>query len=82
VPVGKEEELFGNAVALKVTLGWDGATVKLFLNDVEVQSASYTKSIPNWTAASNFNLGAYEYLNLGGFNVLDDVVDEFTVSAP
>ncbi len=37
---------------------------------------------PNWTAASNFDLGAYQYANVGGYNVSDDVINQFTVSAP
>ena len=51
---------------------------RLFLNDTQVQSGSYTKATPNWTASSNFNIGAYEYVNLGGFNALDDIIDDFT----
>jgi hypothetical protein len=37
---------------------------------------------PNWTAASNFDFGAYEYLKFGGYNSSDDVIDAFTVSIP
>jgi hypothetical protein len=55
---------------------------RLYLNDQLVQSGSYARSTPNWTAASVFALGAYEYVSLGGWNVLDDVVDEFTVNGP
>jgi hypothetical protein len=82
VPVGQEEALFGNGISLKVTLAWDGSTTRLFFNDVQVQATNYTKQTPNWTSVSNFNLGAYEYANAGGFNTLDDIVDEFTVSGP
>ncbi|MDX1980677.1 MAG: Ig-like domain-containing protein, partial [Bryobacteraceae bacterium] len=82
IPAGTEEAKFGNGVAIKVTITWNGAQSQLYLNDVLVQTASYVKPTPNWTAASNFNLGAYEYLNLGGYNGLDDIIDEFTVSAP
>jgi hypothetical protein len=29
-----------------------------------------------------FDLGAYEYQTFGGYDVSDDVVDEFTVTGP
>ena len=76
------DTLFGNGVALKVGITWDGSVTKLFLNDVNVQTSSYTKTVPNWTGASIFDLGAYEYLNLGGYNSTDDIIDEFTVIGP
>src|SRR5690606_10450085 len=31
---------------------------------------------------SLFNLGGYEYMNAGGYNVSDDVIDEFRVAGP
>ncbi len=80
VPVGTEDQLFGNGVTLKVTITWDGSTTNLYLNDALVKSSPYTRPTPNWTAASLFDLGAYEYQTLGGFNVSDDIIDEFTVS--
>ena len=43
---------------------------------------AYSKPAPAWTANAVFNLGAYEYVTYGGYNVLDDVVDDFSVSAP
>jgi hypothetical protein len=49
---------------------------------VNVQTSSYTKTVPNWTGASIFDLGAYEYSNLGGYNSTDDIIDEFTVIGP
>ncbi|MDX1984375.1 MAG: Ig-like domain-containing protein, partial [Bryobacteraceae bacterium] len=82
VPAGTEEAKFGSGVTMKVTLTWNGSQSQLFLNDVLVQTASYVKPVPNWTAASNFNLGAYEYAASGGYNSLDDIIDEFTVSGP
>jgi len=82
VPQGTEDALFGNGVALKLTITWDGAVSKLYFNDTVVQSSPYSKTAPNWTAASNFNLGAYEYLTSGGYYSLDDVMDEFTVTGP
>jgi hypothetical protein len=54
--------------------------VNLYLNDTLVKSTPYIKPTPNWTAASNFDLGAYEYLTAGGYNGSDDVIDEFTVT--
>ena len=80
VPQGAEDTLFGNGAILKVAILWDGSNAKLYLNDGLVQTTPYTKATPNWTAASNFDLGAYEYLSYGGYNVSDDVIDEFSVS--
>ena len=79
-PQGTEEALYGNGVILKVTISWDGSTNKLYFNDKLVQTAAYSKSNANWTAGSNFDLGAYEYLSYGGYNSSDDVIDEFTIS--
>jgi hypothetical protein len=82
VPAGTENALFGNGTILNVTIVWDAGLANLYLNNSLVQSFSYTQPTPNWTAASNFDLGAYEYLTYGGYNVSDDVIDEFTVSGP
>jgi uncharacterized protein (TIGR03790 family) len=82
VPKGTEDTLFGNGVNLQAAISWNGSVCQLYLNNALVQSSSYTKPVPNWTAASNFDLGAYEYLTYGGYNVSDDVIDEFTVSGP
>src|ERR1017187_9970527 len=82
VPSGTEDALFGNGVTLKVALTWDGSVCKLYLNDTLVQSWPYTIPTANWTAASIFDLGAYEYQSFGGYNTSDDVIDEFMVSGP
>jgi uncharacterized protein (TIGR03437 family) len=82
VPAGTEEALFGNGVTLKVTLTWNANAATIFLNDAVVKKFTYTTPSPNWSAASNFDLGAYEYLTNGGYNVCDDIIDEFTVSGP
>ena len=79
-PAGTEEALFGNGITLKVTMTWDGSVAKLYLNDTMVQQSPYTASTPNWTAASNFDFGAYEYQTFGGYDSSDDIIDEFTVS--
>jgi hypothetical protein len=79
VPSGTEDTLFGNGVTLKVALRWDGSVLNLYLNDILVKSSPYTIPTANWTAASIFDLGAYEYQNSGGYNSSDDVIDEFTV---
>jgi hypothetical protein len=63
-----------------VSLAWDGSTIKLYLNGALVKSSAYSAVTPNWTAASNFDLGAYEYQTFGGYNVSDDIIDEFTVN--
>jgi hypothetical protein len=80
VPKGTEDTLYGTGVVLKVALAWASSGVKLYLNGVPVKSSPYTKPTPNWTAASNFDLGAHEYLTVGGYNSSDDVIDEFTVN--
>ena len=82
VPAGTEEALFGNGVTLKVTLTWNANVAMVFLNDAMVKKFTYTTPTPNWSAASNFDLGAYEYLTNGGYNVCDDIIDEFTVTGP
>jgi hypothetical protein len=81
VPAGTEDTLFGSGVTLKVTISWQGGAGKLFLNDVLVSSIAYSTATPNWSAASLFNLGAYEYMSYGGYNSSDDVIDEFTAYA-
>ena len=82
VPAGTEDTLFGNGDVLQVTLAWDGSLLKLSLNGNLVKSTPYTAAAASWTSASNFDLGAYEYLTVGGYNVSDDVIDEFTVIGP
>jgi thermitase len=84
VPAGNEDTLFGGGVLLKVALAWNSTagTMTLSLNDTPVKTTAYTKSAPNWTSASTFDLGAYEYLSYGGYDVLDDILDEFTVTGP
>src|SRR4029077_2414375 len=72
VPQGAEDTLFGNGVILTVAITWDGSVSKLYFNGTLVQTAAYTKPTPNWTSASNFDLGAYEYLTYGGYNASDD----------
>ena len=79
VPQGTQDTLFGSGITLKVAITWDGATSKLFLNDVLVQSGSYSKRAWTWGSTSNFNLGATEFLNMGGFDSCDDVISNFTV---
>jgi hypothetical protein len=81
-PAGTEDALFGNGVSLNVTLTWSGNTLQLYLNNSMVKSVPFTATTPNWTAASNFDFGAYEYLTFGGYKSLDDVINAFTVSMP
>jgi hypothetical protein len=81
VPKGTEDQLFGNGVSLKVTLKWDGTNVYLYLNDGLVKTTPYSPATPNWSAASIFDLGAYEYLTYGGYNSSDDYIRAFTVPA-
>ena len=81
VPKGTEDMLFGSGVTLQVKIAWKGSTAELYLNNALVKSTVYTVPTPNWTAASSFDLGAYEYLTYGGYYVSDEVIDEFTVAA-
>ena len=82
VPPGNEDSLFGNGITLKVTICWDAASVKFYLNDSLAQVSSYSQGASNWTAASNFDLGAYEDLTYGGYYSSDDAIAEFTVMGP
>jgi len=82
VPQGTEETIFGNGVTLRVTLVWDGSMSQLFLNDSLVQSSAYSSSSPNWSNASVFDLGAFEYATYGGFNSSDDGISNFSVFGP
>jgi uncharacterized protein (TIGR03437 family) len=81
-PAGTEEALFGNGITLKVTMTWDGSVAELYLNDTLVKQSVYTAPTHNWSAASNFDLGAYEYLTFGGYDASDDIIDEFTATGP
>jgi hypothetical protein len=80
VPKGTEDKLFGYGVVMHVAMTWNGSVLNLYLNGKLVKSSAYTAVTPNWTAASTFDLGAYEYLTFGGYNISDDVIDEFTVT--
>ncbi len=82
VPSGTENTLFGSGVSLAVTISWNGSTINLYLNNTLVKSVPYTLPTPNWSASSNFDLGAYQYLNAGGYGVSDDIIDAFTVTGP
>jgi len=80
VPQGTENTLFGSGVTLQVTVSWSGSGLNLYLNGTLVKSTAYSPVTLDWTAASNFDLGAYEYLTAGGYSVSDDVIAEFTVT--
>jgi chitodextrinase len=82
VPSGTEDALFGNGVTMQVTISWGAPASTLYLNGVPVQSASYAAPTPNWSSASNLDLGAFEYSTYGGYNVSDDVILNFTVAGP
>jgi hypothetical protein len=62
VPVGMEDALFGNGVILQVTLSWGVSGANRYLNNILVKSVPYTAPSPNRTAASKFDLGAFECL--------------------
>src|SRR5262249_4907630 len=61
VPPGTEDILFGNGVILKVTILWQNGVARLYLNNNIAQSATSTLPTPNWSGASVFDLGAFEY---------------------
>ena len=82
VPVGTEDAVFGNDVSLNVTLTWSGNSLLLYLNNSLAKSVPFTAVTPNWTAASIFDFGAYEYLTFGGYDSSDDEISAFTVSMP
>lgn len=81
VPQGTEDTLFGEGVVLQVSLSWNGSVASLSLNGNVVKSATYTPTAPNWTSASNFDFGAYQY-QTSGYNVEDDVIGNLVVAAP
>jgi hypothetical protein len=82
VPRGTEDTLFGIGANLQVTLAWSPTALKLYLNGVVVKTTPSAPTLANWTAASNFDLGAFEYLNFSGYEVSDDAIKNFTVDAP
>jgi hypothetical protein len=79
VPAGTENSLFGNGVIMQVTLSWNNGVAGLYLNGNLVKSSSFTPVSPSWTAASNFDMGAYQYLTYGGYNASDDIIEGFAV---
>jgi hypothetical protein len=78
-PKGTEDTLFGAGVTLTVAIVWAGGTDKLYLNGTLVQTGKYVATTPNWSATSNFDLGATEDLTFGGFNSCDDIISNFMV---
>ncbi len=76
---GTEDATFGNGVILQVQMTWNAGVTNLYLNGVLVKSAPSATTAANWSAASVFDLGAYEYQTYGGFYGLDDVINGFTV---
>jgi hypothetical protein len=79
VPAGKEDTLFGSGVSLDVVLGWNGTTATLSLNGTVVKSTPYVPAAQNWTAASVFDFGAFQYQG-AGVNSLDDTIQHFSVA--
>jgi hypothetical protein len=79
VPKGTEDTLFGAGVELTAAIVWESGTVKLYLNGTLAQTGNYTAVTPNWSATSNFDLGATEVLTLGSSNSCDDIIRDFTV---
>jgi hypothetical protein len=79
VPAGTEDALFGNGALLQVTMTWGNGVSNLYLNGTLVKSVAFSTPSVTWNAAANFDLGAFEYLNFGGYDSSDDVIDEFTV---
>lgn len=82
VPTGTEDTLFGQGVLLQVTINWGPGGASLYLNGSLSQSTGYSAPASSWTASSNFDLGAYQYSTYGGYNVSDDTILGFNISAP
>ena len=81
VPKGTEDKLFGSGATLRVTLAWNPSSLKLYLNGVVVKTTASSLLAATWASTSNFDLGAFEYLNFGGYLVSDDAIGDFTVNA-
>jgi hypothetical protein len=82
VPPGTEDTLFGNGVALNVTITWSSGGVNLYLNGALAKSSAYNIPTPSWSSTSVFDFGAYEYSTFGGYDGSDDTISNFMVSAP
>lgn len=78
-PAGTEDRLFGDRITLQVRIRWSNGVSQLYLNGAVVQSTPFNASTPSWSSGSVFNVGAYEYLTHGGYNVSDDLIGDFTV---
>ena len=82
VPAGKEEQILGLGVSVTIRLTWDGTKRYLYVNGTLVNTTPYTRAQPVWSSGSWFTIGAQEYLNNGGYNASDDVIDDFIVTRP
>ena len=83
LPSGTEDATFGNSgvrILKGVQMTWSEGVMNLYLNNNLVQSTPYSATAPNWSSASIFDLGAFEFQTFGGFYSSDDVIDEFTVA--
>jgi hypothetical protein len=81
-PGGKEEELFGRDVAMRVKLAWDGrGTSELFINDQLVETKTYGRTHPAWTPRASFSIGARDQHEYGGgfFSASDVAISDFSV---
>jgi hypothetical protein len=81
VPQGTEDQLFGSGASLDVSLKWDGSKASIYLNGTLAGSSAYVPADSHWNANSILDLGAYEYLNYGGFSSCDDLIRDFSVSS-
>jgi hypothetical protein len=65
VPPGTEDALFGDGVLLQVTMAWgSGTSQPLPERHAGEVGQLHAADGANWSAASNFDLGAYHYLDL------------------
>ena len=80
LPQGTEETQFGNGSNSEGEddVGWEREQVVLQRHAGQIRTLH--ESAGQVDTRFGFELGAYEYLTYGGYNTLDDVIDEFTVT--
>jgi hypothetical protein len=81
VPIGQEDVVLGKGVTARFRLTWNGSTASLYINDLLVNSSSYTPAVANWTAASSFTIGSQNtHVNTGGYFASDIAISSLRVA--